>query len=78
MDCPGPLTNCDFDWAWWWGAPLTSNSGLQKFGNGAADTNIISKARRRLGNDQALLVVAEALGEANWDFHMHARVLIKE
>ncbi len=79
VDCPGPLSNCDFDWIWWYAVPATAAvSPGHLWGNGGADTTILSKARRRLGNDSSLLVVVEALGTGSWDFHMHARLLVKE
>ncbi len=75
--CPGPLTECDADWMWWWAAPDVAGPVIVS-ANGGADTNILSKARRRLGNDQSLLLVAQTLGPVDHNFHIHARALIKE
>ena len=74
--CPDPLANCDFDWVWWHGSPRVVNDASPE-GNGGSDTQILSKARRRLGNDQSLLFVVSSVGQP-WNFHLHARFLIKE
>jgi hypothetical protein len=74
--CPGPFTQCDSDWMWTWYVPAVNGQSI--VGNGSADSNIWSKARRRLGNDRALLLVVESVGDNSWAFHAHGRALIKE
>ncbi len=75
--CPGPLRDCDADWIYWWAAPGVPTTSGVFHTNGGADTNILSKARRRLGNDQSLLIAVESLVQS-YNFHLHARCLIKE
>jgi hypothetical protein len=41
------------------------------------DGDRLSKARRRLGNDKGLLLVAQGAATA-YNFHIHIRALIKE
>ncbi len=69
----------DEDWIYQWIIPSAggedSTTGRQTVNDGADRQ---SKARRRLGNDRGILFVVQALGVVNYDYHFHARALIKE
>ncbi len=66
----------DEDWIYQWFLPSAG---------GETSSNIhyieaaerVSKARRRLGNDSGILFVVQALG-TSYQYHFHARALIKE
>ena len=78
--CPSPIHDCELDWAWLWTVPLVAGTaGVQNiyhFATGPGD-DIVSKARRRLGNDRSLLMVVDSYA-VGARFHVHARALIKE
>ncbi len=75
----GPQGCQDEDWMYQWLLPSaggeTSSATFLRYINDGDDR--ISKARRRLGNDKGLLLVAQGVGVA-YDFHVHVRALIKE
>ncbi len=76
--CPGPITDCDADWVYLFFAPTAVQSAsvvTTSIGNSELDRR--SQAKRRLGNDKAILMVAEALND-DYAAHMHVRCLIKE
>ncbi|WP_283548166.1 hypothetical protein [Lactiplantibacillus plantarum] len=78
--CPGPLTNPERDWMWLWYTPWVANDGTTADSvshTWECDLQLRSKARRRLGNQTSLLVVAQSL-IIPAQVHLHARVLIKE
>ncbi len=75
--CPGPLSDCDADWAYsFYGpfVPTPGGAGMALYTNTELDRR--SSAKRRLGNDKGILLVAE--GEGNVSAHFHVRCLIKE
>jgi hypothetical protein len=68
----------DEDWVYQWlvpsagGEPATAASVRYIEGS-----ERLSKARRRLGNDKGLLMVAQG-ATSSYNFHIHVRALIKE
>ena len=77
-ECPGPLTDCDADWQFLWYDPRIAGEapGVEKNIEGP-ELLIRSQAKRRLGNDKGILLVAETQIQAA-NFHWHVRALIKE
>ncbi len=77
-DCPGPLTDCDADWVYLWLAPTAVRTvSTVTYTIGSSDLDRRSQAKRRLGNDKAILLVVESIG-SEFAAHYHARCLIKE
>ncbi len=74
--CPGPLTDCDADWAYLFLAPIALAGTTQAIP--AVELDRRSSAKRRLGNDKAILLVGEVNGSAGAYIHAHVRCLIKE
>ena len=76
--CPGPITDCNADWIYLHYVPYVPFAGsLVVSGPDVSELDRRSSARRRLGNDKGILLVAENVGIAV-DFHWHVRCLIKE
>ncbi len=57
--CPGPVTDCDADWVYLNYAPGLNGQNVVAF-NGT-DLDRRSQAKRRLGNDKGILLVAEGI-----------------
>jgi hypothetical protein len=76
-DAPGPINNTDLDWIWRFVQPVGPLSASSYYGQ-LLDSSTMSKAKRRLGSDHGILVVAENLTSASLAFYMDVRVLIKE
>ncbi len=75
--CPGPVTDCDADWVYLNFAPAVNGVVVQTTMGSELDRR--SQAKRRLGNDKAILLVLEEFsGLANFNGHAHVRCLIKE
>ncbi len=75
-ECPNPIDQCDADWLYLYLRPsVVSDSGAVLVGTTESDR--VSRARRRLGNDRWLLLVASSKA-ANYNYHFHVRALIKE
>ncbi len=76
-ECPGPLTQCDADWAYTFYGPFTPTPGrVSLYCNTELDRR--SSAKRRIGNDKGILLVAETFETPGIAFHFHVRCLIKE
>ncbi len=76
--CPGPITDCDADWVYlFFGPTAVLTASVITWSLGSCDLDRRSQAKRRLGNDKAILLVAEALND-DFAAHLHVRCLIKE
>ncbi len=76
---PTPVTMGDADWAYLWLCPEATNIALGTICDNQLGPQglSLSKARRRLGNNQSLLVVIQTIS-LSVDYHIHVRSLIKE
>ncbi len=76
--CPGPISDCDADWVYLNYAPSAGLGSVIATMDTELDRR--SQAKRRLGNDKAILLVFEgfSLGAASAAGHAHVRCLIKE
>ena len=75
-NCPGPITDCDADWIWWWAVPEVAGPSVIR--TVVSDSAvIISQARRKLGNDKGVLWAVESKVSV-YAYHFHGRCLIKE
>jgi hypothetical protein len=75
---PYGLGGGNFDWMWRWVVLLPQNvaSGMV-FTNQGVDILIESKAKRRMGNDNGLLLVVAAIG-IGFDWVIDVRYFFKE
>ena len=78
-DCPGPLSDCDFDWINRIVAPVVAGATVGFMNPNIFDNTHLSKARRRLPSQTGLLVVFEGEGLTNnQNYGADVRCLIKE
>ncbi len=76
--CPGPLSDCDFDWAARWVAAIPRNTPAGSVVSpNIFDNTHLSRARRRLPSQTGLLVSFETDG-IQAGFAIDLRCLIKE
>ncbi len=77
-NCPGPISDCSADWAYLFlGPTAVAGSSTVSYSIGSCDLDRRSQAKRRLGNDKAILLVAETKSDFFY-MHLHVRCLIKE
>lgn len=78
--CPGPVSDCDADWVYLFLAPFAQqDAGVRESHSPSVELDRRSQARRRLGNDKAILLVSELVGTStDVNYHWHVRCLIKE
>ena len=74
-ECPGPITECEYDWLYLHIYPMLPGTAVALFNGDNLDRR--SQAKRRLGNDKGILLVAQSLVTTS-NFHYHVRCLIKE
>ncbi len=80
LDCPGPLSDCDFDWvARWVGVINRQLPAATILNPNVFDNTHLSRARRRLPTQTGLLVVFETeSANSSVHFGIDLRCLIKE
>jgi hypothetical protein len=75
-EVPCPLTHCNLDWIVRYAVPSATGSGALVT-NLVLDSTHLSKARRRLGNQTGILIVAETDGLAA-NFGADVRCLLRD
>jgi hypothetical protein len=73
VECPDPISDGDFDWITRFVCTFTAATAVITISD---SSQLVSQARRRLGNDSSLLLVIST--EINLNFIVDARCLIKE
>ena len=76
-DCPGPLSDCDFDWIVRIVSPIPASAPSANGNPNIFDNTHLSKARRRLPSQTGILVAFETEG-VTASFAIDIRCLIKE
>ena len=77
VNCPDPIEDCDADWVYLWYKPYVFGGTIPFDQNAGSELDRRSQAKRRLGNDKAILLVASSIGQGI-NIHAHVRCLIKE